>query len=163
MRPATAAFVTFIALLFGLGLLVGHEVSTLPKLEPFKLLNILGLSLDLLGLLVLSEFVASSERVKEFVVKWVAGVVIWGITVVSIGALAGAALSSGQSSSKAASFFFKLFAYATLPLGALDYTVFNPFSPLSQDRSQRTRRFGLLLLASGAVVQLIAAFQDLYA
>lgn len=134
------------------------------RLETFKLLNILGLALDLLGLIVLAEFVATSERLKKFVVLWIAGAVLWGITVIPIGAWLGAlAYSEGPSSAKAANFFINLFGYALLPLGLLDYAVFNPIQPMSKDQTARTRRFGFLLLASGTIIQLVAAHHDLYA
>lgn len=150
--------------MLGAGVYMGVALSRLPKLETFKLLNILGLTLDLLGLLVLSEVVLSSERWKAFVVKWVAGVLLWGQTVVPLGAALGAEVFGvGQSTSRAAGFFFALFAYSLVPLAVLDHAVFYPGKFSMADKTQRTRRFGLLLLASGVLVQLVAAFQDLYA
>ena len=164
MRRDTAVFILWIATLLAVGGLLGLTLASHPNLETFKLLNILGLVLDLLGLLVLSEFVVNSERWKAFVVKWVAGVLLWAQTVVPLGAAAGAALAHAYpSSEKASGFFFTLFVYSLLPLALLDHTVFNPSKFDAADRTQRTRRFGLLLLASGVSVQLIAAFQDLYA
>ena len=163
MHRTTAVFAIFIAALLGAGVYMGVALSRLPKLETFKLLNILGLTLDLLGLLVLSEIVLSSERWKAFVIKWVAGVLLWGQTVVPLGAALGAeVLGVGPSTSRAAGFFFALFAYSLVPLAVLDHAVFYPGRFSVADKTQRTRRFGLLLIASGVLVQLIAAFQDLY-
>ena len=164
MRRSTVVFSICIAALFGAGVYMGVALSKLPKLEAFKLLNVLGLTLDLLALLVLSEFVLSSERWKSFVVEWVAGVLLWGQTVVPLGAAFGAEfLAAGPSTSRAAGFFFTLFAYSLLPLAVLDHAVFYPSRFSVADKTQRTRRFGLLLLVSGVLVQLVAAFQDLYA
>lgn len=154
----------WLCFLVALGLLLGAAIAAHPRLETFKLLNILGLTLDLLGLVVLSEFVVASERWKSFVVKWVAGVLLWAQTVVPLAAAAGAALSSSAPSSlKASVFFVSLFAYSLVPLALLDHTVFYPSRWDAADKTQRTRRFGLLLLISGVLVQLAAAFQDLYA
>ncbi len=163
MRPSTAVFAVFIAALLLAGIYLGVSVSRLPTLEPFKLLNILGLTLDLLGLLVLSEFVLGSERWTTFVVKWIAGLLLWGQTVVPLGAALGAEVfGDGPSSSRAASFFFALFAYSLIPLAILDSTVFNPTRLTDADKTQRARRFGLLLLVSGILVQIVAAFHDLH-
>jgi hypothetical protein len=84
--------------------------------------------------------------------------------VVPLGAAAGAWLAAeATSGAKAASFFVALFVYSMLPLAVLDATVFYPRLPSLQGYAQRVRRFGLFLLVSGVVVQLVAAFQDLYA
>ena len=164
MHRTTALFLLFIAALLGAGIYMGVALSRLPKLETFKLLNILGLTFDLLGLLVLSEFVLSSERWKAFIVRWVAGVLLWGQTVVPLAAALGAwVFGVGPSTARASDFFFALFAYSLIPLAVLDHMVFYPSRFSVADKTQRTRRFGLLLLASGVLVQLVAAFQDLYA
>ncbi len=163
MHRSTAIFLAFVATLFLAGAYVGVAVSRLPKLETFKLLNILGLTFDLLGLLVLSEFVLSSDRWKAFVVKWVAGVLLWGQSVVPLGAaLAAMTFPTGPSAHRAEGFFFTLFAYSLVPLAVLDHAVFYPGRFNNADKTQRTRWFGLLLLVSGVLVQLVAAFQDLY-
>lgn len=156
-------FGAWFCFLVALGLWLGTAIAAHPKLETFKLFNIFGLTLDLLGLVVLSELVVASERWKSFVVKWVAGVLLWSQTVVPLAAAAGASLvSSAPSSSKAATFFVSLFVYSLIPLALLDHTVFYPRNWDAADKTQRTRRFGLLLLVSGLLVQLVAAFRDLY-
>lgn len=118
VRISTAIFIGIVIALCALSWSLGQAAAGMQRLETFKLLNILGLSLDLLGLIVLAEFVVTSERLKNFVVLWIAGAVLWGITVVPIGAWFGAlAYSEGPSSAKAANFFINLFGYAVLPLG----------------------------------------------
>lgn len=164
MRRDTIIFVGGIVLLLSVGYFLGSALASHPKLETFKLLNILGLSLDLLGLIVLSEYVAASEKWKALVVNWIAGILLWTQTVVPLGAAIGAWLNStSASSSKASAFFVALFVYSLLPLALLDIAVVYPNKLDVADKTQRTRRFGLLLLLSGIVVQIIAAFQDLHA
>ena len=165
MRRATLVFILWIVFLLAIGAALGNAVAKFPGLETFKLLNLLGLTLDLLGLLVQSELVLSSERWKGFVIKWVAGVVLWAHTVVPLGAAAAAATfaATAPSSAKASAFFITLFGYSLVPLLLLDHTVFYPSKFDPTDKTQRTRRFGLLLLVSGALVQLAGAFQDLRA
>jgi hypothetical protein len=164
MRRETVSFICFLALLFAAGALLGRVLAVHPNLEVFKLLNIIGLTYDLLGLVVLSEIVANSERWKSFVVHWLAGLLLWAQSVIPLGAALGAWVSGeAPSSTKAATFFGSLWAYSLLPLAVLDATVFYPRLPQFQDMTQRTRRLGLILLVSGVFVQLVAAFQDPYA
>ena len=146
------------------GAYLGYALAHHPKLVWFKLLNILGLTYGLLGILVLSEFAITSPRITGFFVNWVAGVLLWGQSVVPLGAAVGAWLtSSGPSSSVAASFFVALFVYSLFPLALLDSFVFNHEARARMTPEQRSRVFGLLLLTFGTLVQLVAALHDLYA
>ena len=145
------------------GWLIGASLAKLPKLESFKLMNIAGLTYDLFGLITLSELVSSSVRWKYFIVQWGAGVLLWGQTVIPLGAAAGAWLAAPSPSSAAAAAFFSLFwAYSILPLALLDAKVFYPRTAADSDIGLRTRRMGLGLLVAGGIVQLIAAFKDLF-
>lgn len=72
MSRITVVLNVWLCLLVAVGVWLGLAVASHPKLETFKLLNILGLTLDLLGLVILSEFVVTSDQWKSFVVKWVA-------------------------------------------------------------------------------------------
>lgn len=164
MRRSSAVFILFIAALFCTGLVVGSALANLPKLETFKLLNIIGLIYDLLGLIVLSEMVTASDRWRSFVVSWGAGAFLWGQSVIPLGAALGAWIIGGSpSATKATTFFGLLWAYSLLPLAVLDATVFYPRFAQLQNTEQRTRRLGLGLLLAGVLVQLAAAFKDLYA
>lgn len=156
-------FWVFVALLLALGVLVGSSLSAHPSLEPFKLLNIIGLVYDLVGVFVLSELVIRRLAVREFLVKWVAGVCLWGQTLVPLGAAAGAHfLGNGPSSDIASSFFVSLFAFSLIPLTILEAGVLNPQFSFLSDVNLRTRVFGLFLLVFGLSMQLVAAFLDLY-
>jgi len=163
MRRTTILFLVALTILFGGGLLLGHGISLRPQLQPFKLLNILGLSYDVLGLIVLSEVVSKSERWKSIVVNWIAGILIWGQMVIPLGAALGSWLSEdAPSGAIAAAFFGAVFTYSILPLAILDATVFYPTQPELQHMQGRVRRFGFLLLLSGGLVQLLAALIDFH-
>ncbi|TAJ30676.1 MAG: hypothetical protein EPO64_03045 [Nitrospirae bacterium] len=164
VRHANLIFVVFIVALGLVGGLLGHSLARYPKLETFKLLNIVGLVYDLLGIIVLSEVVAKNERLKAFMVKWVAGFLIWAQSVVPLGALFGAWVGSSlPSSSVAVGFFASFFVYSVFVLTVIDSTVFFPRLARFQSLSFRTRTFGLVLLITGVFIQLVAAFKDLNA
>lgn len=164
VRRANPVFVVFIAALGVTGVFLGQALAAHSKLETFKLLNIVGLTYDLLGIVVLAEVVAQSKRLKAFMVKWVAGFLLWAQSVVPFGAFFGAWVANASpSSSVATGFFASFWAYSILILAVIDSTVFFPRLQRLQDLSLRARTFGLLLLLTGVVIQIVAAFKDLYA
>ena len=140
---------------------LGYTLAGHQNLISYKLLNITGIVYGLLGIVVLSEFVAKSDVLKSFLIHWVAGLLLWAHSIIPLGALVGAVIAhASPSASIVAKFFASFFAYSLLILGVLDFAVFNPkFKPLMA-HATRTQVFGLILLLSGLVVQLIAALQD---
>ena len=163
MHSAKIVFFAGLASLFILGCTLGSSLALHPRLEAFKLLNIVGLIYDLLGLFTLSETVIRSPWWSRFFVTWIAGLLIWGQSVVPLGAVLGAWLAEpAPSSLTATSFFIVFWICSILPLVLLEGFVFNPHPLVTMDIESRTRRMGFGLLVTGVVVQLIAAFKDLY-
>ena len=79
------AFYVFISIILILGIVTGYELSKVPKLETFKLVNIAGLLYTMLAVILLSEMAASSPRWKKIAVAWVAPGVLWLHTIVPLG------------------------------------------------------------------------------
>jgi len=162
VKTRNRIFAGALAVVGALGVAVGYVLSGYAKLETFKLLNIVGLFYDLLGILVLSEIVTKSAAVKYFFVEWVSGSLIWAQTVIPLGALIGTAVGySLPSSGVVAKFFVSFFAYSVLVLGFIEATVFVPKLRGFQNLETRSHMFGLILLVTGVVIQLVAAFKDL--
>lgn len=157
------AFVIVVAILLAVGACIGRALAAHPNLEPFKLLNIVGLTYDLLGLVVLSEAVAGSARWKSVVVRWLAGVILWGQTVIPLGAAIGAWSTNFASSSVASHFFFLFWAWSIMPLAFLDAKVYYPRVTVDHGMDVRVKRLGVGLLFAGVLVQLLAGYFDLYA
>ncbi|WP_207002624.1 hypothetical protein [Trinickia mobilis] len=150
-----------IAVLLGVGATLGYVLSGYQRLFPYKLLNIAGIVYGLVGVVVLSEMVAQSDHLKKFMIRWVGGVLIWAHTIVPIGALVGAGLGYDRPSAAiTAKFSLSFFAYSVLVLTVVDFAVVSPQAERRRPLSSRTQAFGLILLVSGLVVQLIAAVQD---
>jgi len=155
-------FVGALTVTGALGVAIGYVLSGYTHLETFKLLNIIGLFYDLLGIVVLSEIVSNRTVVKVFFVKWVSGSLIWAQTVIPLGALMGTGLGySLPSSGVAAKFFGSFFAYSVLILGLIEATVFVPQRRSFQNLETRSHMFGLILLVTGVLIQIVAAFKDL--
>lgn len=162
VRIRNRIFVGALAATGALGIAIGYVLSGYTKLETFKLLNIVGLFYDLLGIIVLSEIVANSTAVRNFFVEWVSGSLIWAQTVIPLGALIGTAFGySLPSSGVAAKFLVSFFAYSVLVLGVMEATVFVPKLRWFQSFETRSHMFGLILLVTGVLIQLVAAFKDL--
>jgi len=161
------AFVVFVSLVLALGLATGYHLSTLPKLETYKLLNIAGLCYDFLGIVVLSEITASIEKWKKISVELIAPTVLWLHTVFPLGMFIGGLLAAlvvhGSSGSAVSKFSISFFVYSLTPLSILDVAVaFPPFASLKGLES-RWRWFGLFLLLTGVGLQLVGALLGLKA
>lgn len=154
-------FVIFVSLVIAAGIAAGHALALLPSLERHKLLNVVGLFYDLLGVVVLSEMVASSETWEKISVDMVAPFVAWLHTLFPLGALRGACLTRGPSSLVVSEFAIGFWGYALIPLALLNETVAFPQFRVLRNIESRWRRFGLLLLLSGVGLQLFAAIVGL--
>jgi hypothetical protein len=156
------AFWSFVSLVSLLGLVLGYRLSALPKLEGHKLLNVAGLSYDFLGVLVLSELLASSAKWKDICVKFLAPTVLWFHALIPFGAFVGggfvAQVTHQPSSEIVGRFFMLFFAYSLIPVSVFQELVVLPKLPfVKRDVETRWRWFGFFLLLSGVGVQLIAA------
>jgi Na+/melibiose symporter-like transporter len=153
-------FLVLVSVLLLLGLAAGYRLSTLPRLETYKLLNVAGLSYSLLGMLVLSELLASATW-KRICVKFLAPAVLWLHSLIPLGAFVGAfvaKLMHKPSWEIVCKFFIGFFTYSLIPLSVLNEFVVWPQLPsIKRDIEARWRLFGLFLLSSGVAVQLVAA------
>jgi hypothetical protein len=156
------AFIAVLAILFLTGGSAGYSLSLHPRLETFKVLNVIGLVYDLLGIIVLSEIIASNTRLRSIALNWMAPGVLWLQTCLPLGVSLGALLAFNAPSMQTAfSFGASFWAWSILPLLFLESTVVLPRFRVLQDPETRWRCFGLFLLLSGVTVQLIAALIDL--
>lgn len=161
MRTDNIVFGVFVATLLALGAWLGYVLAGYDKLVPYKLLNIIGIMYSLFGIVVLAEFVTKSEPLKAFMVHWVAGLLLWAHSVVPLGVLMGTGIGHAlPSAALTAKFFVSFFAYSMVVLAVLESAVFNPKFKQFQVLATRTQAFGLILLISGVVAQLVAALQD---
>lgn len=147
-----------------LGILIGFRVAAIPNLQPYKLLNIVGILYSFLAIFVLSEALVGSANWKRFCVERMAPVLLWAHITVPIGAAIGAGLAwllgRGPSSSLVAVFGISTFGYMGIVGSVLEQTVVMP-RIVKKDLESRWRYFGLVLLSSGMLFQLIAAIQGL--
>lgn len=162
-RSPNLWFSALLVILLVFGGWLGHALAGRAELAIYKLLNILGIIYGLLGIVVLSEFVVRSDPLKSFMVQWVATAVAWAHSIIPIGALVGVGMGYQLSSAGiTAKFFLGLLAYSIPPLLFVEMAVFNPRLKVfaAQPIAVRNQIFGLALLISGMIVQLIAALQD---
>lgn len=132
------AFRVFHSVLLLLGLAAGYRLAALPRLETYKLLNVAGLSYNLLGVLVLSELLTESARWKNFCVSFLAPGVLWVQTLIPLGAIVGAfgpaQLMHKPSSVVVGKFFIGFWSYSLIPLWILNETVVLPQLLVRQTR-----------------------------
>ncbi len=171
LTPNNLFFVFFVGLL-ALGAWLGYVLSSFPKLETVKLLTVLGISYQLLGIVVLSETISAHAKLKAFIVNWVSGIMIRAHTIVPLGmgltafwlfiaeitqlVEAGSFPSARDLAPAAMSFMF----YSFIPGIFVDDFVFVPKDEKYKNLENRSRFFGAFLVLSGTAVQLIAAILD---
>jgi hypothetical protein len=153
-------------LFYAIGAGVAYRLCSLQKLEMFKVLNIVGIIYGLVGVVVLSEFVAQNEAWRRFMVEKLSGLLIWAHGTIPFAAAATslilylAARDQFPSSPIVGPSFMGFAFYSLIPMFFVEDVVFVPKSPRLKDPLLRTRIFGLFLVITGMVVQLIAAIQD---
>ena len=156
------SFAIFIIIILALGLFVGYQISFWQILDTGKLLNIIGLFYNLLGVVVLSEIVLSSPKLREISVNWIAPFVLWIHMVIPLGTFLGAMLAYGATSALSVSkFAIGFLIYSIIPLGLLEVTVVFPRYRTLQYFELRYRYFGLFLFLTGIALQLVAAVKGL--
>lgn len=160
-RVSNRRFAVFVVVIVGLGMAAGYRLSSLPKVESYKVLNVVGLSYDFLAVVVLSKIAAPSEKWKRISVETIARVVLWFHTTFPLGAsfggfLAAVLLHGSPSGAAVSSFAFSFFLYSLIPLSVLNETVTFPRFAALKSLESRWRWFGLYLLANGVGLQLIA-------
>jgi hypothetical protein len=89
-------FRIFFSVVLLLGLAAGYWLAALPGLQTNELLNLVGLSYNFLGVLVLSELLAVSATWKNICVKFLAPGVLWLHTLIPLGACVGGTASRSQ-------------------------------------------------------------------
>jgi hypothetical protein len=160
-------FVVFISVVFALGLAAGFKLSEIPRLESHKLLNVIGLFYDFLGVMVFWEKLTSSSTWKRICVDVLAPRVLWFHTTLPLGTLVGALVAAvsvhGPSWSTVSKFAGVFWSYSIIPLLILDAKVAFPRLPAFKTMESRWQWFGLFLLLSGIASQLIAALLGLRA
>jgi hypothetical protein len=153
-----------LALTTAVGVFVGYRLAGTPNLQPYKLLNVVGLLYSLLAVFVLSEVLVASANWKRICVEWIAPVLLWVHITVPVGAAIGAGLAwlvgRGPSASIVAVFGFGAFGYMGMVGLVLEQTVVLP-RIFKKDIESRWRYFGLVLLSSGMLLQLISAIKGL--
>ncbi|MCE5232676.1 MAG: hypothetical protein ABFC67_14000 [Mizugakiibacter sp.] len=156
----STGFAVLILVSLAAGIMLTFLLSGLLVIPAAKMLNLAGTAYGLIGVVVLSEAVVRSDRIKRFMVIWVGAALLWAHTGLALGACIGAVIVffSGRPSAYAAyGFALSLFSYVVLIGGVVDATVTYPRSVRLQELTPRHQRLGLIVLVTGLALQLAAA------
>ena len=151
---------------------LGWELATIPNLQVFKVLNVLGMALDIAGVVFLSRMVSRSSRLQEFVGNWLPFPLVLAALDIAVGVQFEMTEILTQPSGQAV----RLMANIALPALALLMLVvllgggFAPFrqyilKKLNRPEGPAEVRAGIVggaTLLSGLAIQLVAAVMDLY-
>lgn len=158
-----------------LGIFFGVRLSAVEGLETFKVLNVIGLFYDILGLIILSEVLSESERYQKFVADIFSGMLMLAHMGIPAGMLFSgiwltyfdgrllwlADFKGYPSSEITMGIGGGIMIWMIIPLFLIEDVVFRAKVKKFQTPHSRSRFLGGFLLLSGLLVQFIAALKDL--
>lgn len=157
--------ITLPALAYGyVGWWFGSKIVAIPNVQFFKVLNVVGLTFDLAGILILSHFVAGNAKLQKFIATQLTEHVLAFLISAVIGMLTfskfgGSGPSEQALENMAIGLLFAVVApminFVCIFIAGLDR-----LSPWSNET--RCKLFGLLLVTYGVLIQLYAAWLDLH-
>lgn len=165
-------FYIFISVVVLLGVTAGYALAGLSNLQSYKLVNIIGLLFDFLAVFVLSEALVSNANWKRVCVEWIAPALLWMISTIPLGAGMGVGLAwllgRGHSASTVGAFSISAYLYSVIVGTLLEQTVVFPRlltvvlpRTFTKEIETRWRYFGLILLGTGILLQLVSAISGL--
>ena len=158
-KLGTVLFFVFVVF----GFWCATKLVAIPNIQIFKVLNIIGLVFDLAGVAILSKFITDNERFKAFIVDSLALYISIFLLAVPIGMILGTFFSpSAPSQEVIRNFAMGLVIYCTWPIILTNLFVVGENGPPRTTVEFRVNLIGAFFLASGLIVQLVAAVSDLY-
>ena len=158
------SFFVFAACTLVLGILLGYSLAWHAAIKPHKILLVIGSFYNLLAVIVLSEVFTTQKRHREIALNYIAPAVLWLHTLIPLGAILGALcaqfLVHASGGSMAFRFSAGVFVYSLVPLGLFDAIVVFPRKAIYANPETRWKYFGLFMITSGILLQLIAAIID---
>ncbi|NOZ37142.1 MAG: hypothetical protein GXP11_03550 [Gammaproteobacteria bacterium] len=154
----------FNALAMALGAYYFFQFSWLEDLPVFKLFNIWGIFFDILGVILLSSFLSSSARLKQFIVERVSFEFIAFLLFFILGSLIlspYAAMYKQPSAKVLAIFQASLLGPFTVIWFLVEDFVSDPKVDSLKDYGFRLRVLGSTFLITGLTMQMIGAFLDI--
>lgn len=146
------------------GYWIGLRLSAITNIQPFKVMNIIGLVSDLAGIAILSKFIMSSAKARTFVVDHLTPQLTNMFAGVPTGMVAASILGPAAPSQLVVREFSIVLQFV-LAWPGLFYVLYwakrKRLTAVARDR--RVTIVGGFFLVFGVLIQLVAAFQDLYA
>ena len=149
---------------FAVGYWAGLRLSAIVNIQIFKVMNIIGLASDLAGIAILSKFIMGNAKAKAFVVDHLTPQLSNMFAGIQTGMVA-ASIFGPTAPSQLVVRDFSIFLQFTLAWPGLFYTIYwaKQKRLTAAVRDRRVTLVGGFFLAFGVLIQLVAAFQDLYA
>ena len=151
---------SILVLLFAAGVWIGACLSQ-SDFSSLRLVNLLGLISDFLGVLLLSHLVATSVRVKQFVLSWLSFTFAWALLVVPLGMLVAVGFGlylDWLAATKVGGFAVAMFVYGALPVALYEDIAMLPYSTKFASLDARITTLGgvFVLEAGSSLVQILS-------
>lgn len=147
------------------GVWAGMKLDALHSLITYKVINVVGYGLAFLGLVVLSQLIAGSERYRKFILNHVSEQIVGFLVFSGVAfALYSMHWSHGPSAKVLETFGLKYFMFFAAPsMLILNIGVHGVDHPVPWSDTARYTVLGAYLAGGGMVLQLYAAVSDLFA
>lgn len=148
---------------FASGYWLGLQLSAITNIQVFKVMNIIGLACDLAGIAILSKFIMSSAKAKAFVVDHLTPQLTNMFAGVPTGMVAASIFGPAAPSHLVVRDFSIVLQFA-LAWPGLFYAIYwaqrKKLTAAARDR--RVTIVGAFFLVFGVLIQLVAAYLDIY-
>lgn len=175
MNEITKKINIYSALSFCLGIIFAYFFALAPNLKLYKLLNIIGVLFNIIGILIISQYVLKNENLTKFVSDKFTAYTLISLSMIPIGMIFGSLgtmvlfiLNGTQDISTVkiiGKFAGVILLFVFTPLFIIEYVLdIFFFRNLSFPESilKKTIFMGWFFLVSGLLVQLIAAILAVY-
>lgn len=147
-----------------LGVYIGIKLAQFGNFEIFKLFNIIGITFDIFGVIILSYIVIANSKIKEIVSGWGAATAIGILGFMPIGLFLGALIGSEflgyQKVDKLFSYFLPISVYTLLSVFFIEDAILTSKFNVFKSQDTRVKALGGFFLLSGLCIQLYASVLD---
>src|SRR5574340_1028500 len=153
-----------LACLFLFGVFAGKYLCQRAAISALRLSNLVGIGADLVGVLVLSHLIATSDKVKSFVLVWLSFISAWGLLIIPLGLFSACVIGlfAGWPSTTAVGAFAAGMLFLAAPMIAVfEDVAMLPYQTRFPTIDAKVSALGGLYILGGLVIQFFVAWYEL--
>ena len=151
-------------LIFVTGVFLALKLALYGAFDVFKIFNIIGLIFDIVGVVILTYFIAANERIKKIITFWFASIAVGFLGFMPLGLFIGALYASAvlhiNEIDRLFEYYLPITLYSLFSFYFIEATVLSPKSKYFESQEIRVKACGGYFIISGLLIQLYAAVLD---